>query len=170
MEPGNHSLLEQNRARLLYVIQSGDSSGVSGFGAAVRVVMRSDDASKISRVAKDVSESSVKDAENSEIQDLLWGPCDGTTTIAELGPEQEVGVCKWVAHLCEEEILAVEVLEKDAEREDNENICSPSLPQIIWMQRKHDSLARTYSRQRVELLRRVHQDLEAQMMLSKSCD
>lgn len=168
VEPGHHSLLEQDRARLLYVIQNGDSSGVSGFGAAIRVVMRSDDAPQASMVAKDVCDGSVIDSETGKFQELLWGATNGATTIGLLSTEQESGVCRWVAYLCKEEIRAVEVLEVLSAREDDQESCSPGEPQS-WMRRKHVCLAKTYCRQRAELLQRVVMDLEAQLNLLQDC-
>ena len=167
-EPGKHPILEQNVARLLYIIQNGAGSGSQGFGAAVRVVMRSEGPFLIGGCARDDCDGSVMDADSGGIQ-RLWGPIDGSTTIAWLSPDRESGVCQWVVQLCKEQIRTSEVLEELAAAEGYKKSVLLDQPKD-WMRSKHICIARMYCRQRILLLRRVIQDLEAQINLSQACD
>ena len=160
---GDHPLLERSDARLLYVLQNCGSGG-AGFGAGVRVSLRSD-ASPEAPGADRESDSEVgSHQEQVDAVSGLYGSPEGITKTICLSPEHERGACRWVLHLCEEERRTVEALAEEGARGDVPGAEALSVVQE-WMHRRHVLLASTYCGVRLALLLNVMQDLEAQLHL-----
>ena len=174
-ELGDQPLLELHTARLMYVVQNAGTSGRGGgggdFGSAVRVVLRSEPGAEAlgPDPQPDCGMTAALGERSSADSDWARGSSGGLPSVRWLSPEQEAGACRWVLHLCHEELRTAEALEEQGSRGDECDDAASLSAAESWMRATHIRLASTYCEQRAALLRTVMRDLEAQLLLLQGC-